>query len=320
MLFTSTHLTAAYFLDLLLGDPGRLPHPVRWIGHLITWVEGVFYDEKASSGLHRMAGCAFWMSVVTVVFCATKVFAGFFAHLHPYLGCMAVVWIAYTTLATRSLHQESSKVARALREGNLEAARQGLSRIVSRDTAHLGEKDMVRALVETVSENISDGIVAPLFYLALGGPVGGMVYKAVNTMDSMVGYRNERYRSFGWFSARMDDVANLVPARLSALALMAAAACMGLDWRNAWRIVWRDAGKVKSPNAGYPEAAAAGALNVQLGGPGIYFGRVVEKPYLGNEQKLLSLQTYQSMIRLMYLTSLISFGLALGVRYLIAGI
>jgi len=317
LLFLPSHLTAAYVIDLLLGDPRILPHPVRWIGRLITWMEGVFYEKNASPTLQRIAGCVLWSSVVVLVVAGTKVFIGVFVHLHPYLGDFAVIWLSYAALATRSLHQESARVARALRDGNIVLARERLAQIVSRDTSQLDEKDIVRALVETVSENISDGIIAPLFYLALGGPLGGMVYKAVNTMDSMLGYKNERYRYFGWFSARMDDVANLIPARLSGLLLVGATACMRLDWRSAWRTMRRDARKMKSPNAGYPEAAAAGALKVQLGGVNIYFGQPVEKPALGDPQEPLTLDTYRSMIRLMYITSLLGFGVALGIRFVI---
>jgi adenosylcobinamide-phosphate synthase len=170
--------------------------------------------------------------------------------------------------------------------------------------------------VETVSENLSDGIVAPLFFLALGGPVAAMVYKAMNTMDSMVGYMNDRYRYFGWFAARADDLANWIPARLSGLLLVGAAALMKRDWRRAWTTMRRDARKMKSPNAGYPEAAAAGALHVQLGGVNVYFGQPVEKPTLGDPGDPLTLDVYNSMIRLMYFTSALGVVLALGIRIL----
>ena len=284
---------------------------------MITWMEGVFYEKNASPILQRLSGCVFWSSVVLTVVAATKVFIGVFVHLHPYLGYFAVIWLSYAALATRSLHRESAGVARALRSGNIELARQRLAWIVSRDTSQLDEQDIVRALVETVSENISDGIIAPLFYLALGGPLGAMVYKTVNTLDSMVGYKNERYRYFGWFSARMDDVANWIPARLSGLLLVAATACLRLDWRNAWHTMRRDARKMKSPNAGYPEAAAAGALKVQLGGVSIYFGEPVEKPLLGAPQTPLTLDAYRSMIRLLYVTSFLGLVVALGIRFVV---
>ena len=315
MIFLPQHFAAAYVLDLILGDPSMLPHPIRWIGHLISRLEKIFYDGKASAVLQRLAGCAFWCSVVAGVASGTLLIMGVSKYLHPYLGQFMIVWLAYTTLATRSLHLESRRVGRALEKGDLDGARKSLARIVSRDTSGLEEKDILRALVETVSENICDGIVAPLLYLAAGGPLAGMVYKAVNTMDSMVGYKNDRYRYFGWLPARMDDLANLIPARLSGLFIMAAARCLKLDWRQAWRIMRRDARKMKSPNAGYPEAAAAGALNVQLGGANVYFGEIVEKPGLGDPREPLTIQTYRSMIRLMYVTSLLAFVTAVGLLF-----
>ena len=316
MTFLLWHLTAAYVLDLLLGDPPRWPHPVRWIGRLVAWLETLFYDEKATPILQRLGGFVFWIVIVVGVMSGTLVAVGFFSYLHPAAGDIVVIWLAYSTLATRSLHKESSKVAEALQEHNLVMARERLSWLVSRDTSRLDETGVIRGLIETVSENISDGIVAPLFYLALGGPVGAIVYKCVNTMDSMVGYTNGRYRYFGWFAARADDAANWIPARLSGLLIMAAAACLKQDWRGAWRVMRRDARKMESPNAGYPEAAAAGALNVQLGGSSVYFGEFVEKPLLGDPIEPLTLHAYRSMIRLTYVTSFFAFILALAARAL----
>lgn len=312
MLLVPWQLTAAYLLDLLAGDPRWLPHPVRWIGGLIQWAESILYDGKASPWLQRLTGVCFWLLVTTLVVTATMLFVGVLSHLPPYIEQAGIIWLAYTTLATRSLHKESSHVARALRDNDIPLARERLGRLVSRDTSHLEEKDIVRALIETVSENISDGIVAPLFYLAVGGPVLGMVYKAVNTMDSMVGYMNDRYRYFGWFAARADDVANWIPARLSGALLVGAAASLQLDWRKAWRVMLRDARKMKSPNAGFPEAAAAGAMGVQLGGASVYFGQVVEKPLLGDAAGALTLDAYHAVIRLMYMTSFLALVLAAG--------
>lgn len=315
MEFYPWHLAAAYALDLLVGDPRGWPHPIRWMGHIITAMERKFYDEKASPLIQRTLGAVFWLTVVTLVVLGAVVILRVSSQLfHPFLAHGVLIWMAFTTLATRGLHQESAKVAEALGRGDLSLAREKVAWIVSRDTSELQEKDIVRALVETVSENISDGIVAPLLFLALGGPVAAMVYKAMNTMDSMVGYTNDRYRSFGWFAARADDVANWVPARLSGFLLVGAAALMKRDWRRAWRTMRRDARKMKSPNAGYPEAAAAGALGVQLGGANVYFGERVEKPTLGDPGDPLTLEVYNAMIRLMYVTSALGCILAFGVR------
>lgn len=317
MNFLPFHLVGAYVLDLLLGDPPWWPHPIRWLGRLITSVEGFFRQEGASALQQRVFGIGFWLAIMTTATGGALLASGLFSSLHPVLGDLFLMWLGASCLATRSLHQESARVARALEAGNIPRAREALGRIVSRDTSQLEERDIVRALVETVSENISDGIVAPLFYLSLGGALGGIAYKAVNTMDSMVGYLNDRYRYFGWFAARADDAANWIPSRLSGLLLVGAAFCLGLDWKESWRIMVRDARRMKSPNAGYPEAAAAGALKVQLGGTNIYFGRPVHKPTLGDADKPLSLQVYASMIRLMYAASLLAFAVAFAVRWLV---
>ena len=317
MVFLPWHLALAYLADLAVGDPRWLPHPTRWIGRWIGRVERIFYDKAASPDLQRLAGGAFWLIVVAGVFFGAMSLMELAAYFDLIVAQAVAVWLAYTTLATRSLHRESSHVIAALRDGDLVLARERLAMIVSRDTGEHEERDILRAVIETVAENISDGIVAQLVFLALGGPVAALLYKAVNTMDSMVGYDNEQYRYFGWCAARVDDLVNWVPARMSGLLLVVAAACLKLDWRNGWRMMRRDAGKMKSPNAGYPEAAAAGALGVQLGGRNVYFGQVVEKPTLGEAGAPMTVDTYRLMIRLMYLTSLLAFALALGWRYLI---
>lgn len=310
MMFSPWQLAAAYVLDLLAGDPSWLPHPVRWIGRLISWAENNLYDASASPWLLRSAGFLLWVLVIAVVVAATEAVTGLSHQFGQIVGGIVLVWLAFTTLATRSLHKESARVIREIERGDLELARYQLSRIVSRDTSNLDEAGILRAVVETISENISDGIVAPLFYLAIFGPVGALVYKAVNTMDSMLGYMNERYRYFGWFPARADDVANWIPARLTGWLVVGAAVCLGRDWRQAVRIMLRDARKMKSPNAGYPEAAAAGALGVQLGGTNIYFGEPVEKPRLGDPTEPITRETCRRMTRLMYATSALAFFMA----------
>lgn len=314
MLFLPWHLSAAFALDLVLGDPQGRHHPIRWIGWFITRMEAVFHCGDRSPARQRLGGFLFWAAVMAASTGAAVVLLAAASRLHPAFGSLVTIWMAYSTLAARSLHSESRKVADALEEGDLAAARERLSMIVSRDTSQLEERDIVRALVETVSENISDGIVAPLLFLALGGPAAAVAYKAANTMDSMVGYQNDRYRWFGWFAAKADDVANWIPARLSALLLAGAAACLNLDWRGALRVAKRDARKMKSPNAGYPEAAAAGALGIQLGGANVYFGRVVEKPLLGDGGGAMDLDTYRTAVRLMYATSILGFALAFSMR------
>jgi len=318
MAFLTWHLVSAYLLDLVAGDPRRLPHPVRWIGGLIARTENVLYAESAGPILMRISGFALWVIVIAVVLCAAKIFIAISYLAGSIFGNLALIWLAYCTLATRSLHKESSHVAEALRAGDLVLARARLSLIVSRDTLQLDRDAVLRALVETVSENICDAIVAPLLYLGFFGPVGALLYKAINTMDSMLGYKNKRYRYFGSFAARADDLANWGPARISGWLLVGASACMGMDWRAAANIMTRDAPKTKSPNAGYPEAAAAGALGVQLGGAGFYFGQLVETPLLGDPINPITLETYGQMIRLMYLSSGLAFFMAVCVRFVIS--
>ncbi len=313
MVFLPWHLVSAYLLDLAAGDPQGFPHPVRWIGLLIARAENLLYRDSSSPLGMRLSGFALWAVVVAVVFCAAKGFIAISGSAGPVFGSLALIWLAYSTLATRSLHRESSHVAEALGAGDLPLARLRLSFIVSRETSQLDRNGVLRAMVETVSENISDAIVAPLFYMAFFGPVGALLYKAVNTMDSMLGYKNQRYRYFGSFAARADDVANWVPARISGWLLVGASACMGGDWRAAAGIMTRDAPKMKSPNAGYPEAAAAGVLGVQLGGVNFYFGKPVEKPLLGDPINEITLETYSRMIRLMYFTSALAFLMAVGI-------
>lgn len=314
MIFLPWHLASAYALDLAAGDPQWMPHPVRWIGRAVTWAEGHLYDPAAPPALLRISGVVLWVLVMTLTVSTAMVLVGAARHAGTIVADVVLIWLAYTTLATRALHAESAGVARALRDGGLEHARERLSRIVSRDTSQLDESGILRALIETVSENVCDGIVAPLFYLALFGPIGALAYKAINTMDSMLGYMNDRYRYFGWFAARADDAANWIPARISGLLLVGAAACTGGDWRTAMRIMRRDARKMKSPNSGYPEAAAAGALGIELGGTNIYFGQPVEKPRLGDAAEAITFDTYRQMVLLMYLTSGLAFFMAFCLR------
>ncbi|WP_035058348.1 adenosylcobinamide-phosphate synthase CbiB [Desulfuromonas sp. TF] len=301
-------IPAAFALDLLLGDPRWLPHPVVYIGACIKWLEGLLTEHVGS---RRLAGVLLTALTLAATGAAASVFLYLAAEIDPLFGWAAALWLAFTTLALRSLHKESRAVVKLVEEGRPDEARQALALIVGRDTAGLSEEAVVKACIETVAENTSDGIVAPLFYLFLGGPVLAVLYKAANTLDSMVGYRNERYRELGWASARLDDLLNLIPARLTGVLMALAAWPLGLDPWGALKIMGRDARKPASPNAGFPEAAAAGALGVQLGGPASYFGKQVEKPVLGDPDRPVTVTAYRKMVRLMYLTSFLA--LALGV-------
>ena len=288
---------AAILLDLLLGDPRWLPHPVVWIGRLITALE---------KGLRRIvpnerAGGVLLLVITVSVTCGTALAALRVAYaVSHYLGFSAALFLSYTSLAARSLHGESWLVAEALARGDIGEARRNLSYIVGRDTADLDEPEIWRATVETVAENTSDGVIAPLCCLMLGGPALALAYKAVNTLDSMVGYKNDRYLRFGWASARFDDLVNWLPARLTGLLMVLAAPMAGLSVAGAWRTMVRDGRNHASPNSGIPEAAAAGALGVQLGGTNRYFGKPVVKPTIGDALKPLSREAYRGAVRLMY--------------------
>jgi adenosylcobinamide-phosphate synthase len=213
------------------------------------------------------------------------------------------IFFAYATLATRDLHVQTRRVLQALEAGDLDHARKQLSFLVGRDTAHLDQPEILRALVETIAENISDGVIAPLFYLGLGGPPWAMTYKAINTLDSMVGYKNERYRNIGWASAKLDDAANFIPARLSGFIIVISAFLLRRPWRDALRILWRDRRNHESPNSGWPEAATAGALGVQLGGLNYYFGERSQKPFIGDRRKELDLADVREAWKILYLSS-----------------
>ncbi len=288
-----------YVADLALGDPPSWPHPVRLIGRLIEAAEARFYRPSVAAGL------VVWLVVAAGVLLPLVLLLALLVRLLPEVAVLLAAYLCYAGLATRSLHQESRRVEAALTAGDVEGARRFLGRIVGRETAQLSPLEIRRAVLETVAENLSDGVVAPMFFLLWLGIPGLALYKTANTLDSMVGYKNDRYRKFGWAAARFDDVLNFLPARLTAWLLVLAAGPLGLDAQGARRILRRDGHRASSPNAGRPEAALAGALGVQLGGPAVYFGQVVEKPFLGDPGKgPLDHRHYQAAVRLLYAVSL----------------
>lgn len=280
-------LILAVVLDALIGDPSWLPHPVRLIGKAIEKGEGWLRRGPSAPLQDFFLGLGLVVGVGLSTYALAALVLQTLTHLSWWLGQGAAALLGSLCLARRSLKEHAEAIWYPVCAGDLGKARTMLARIVSRETADLAEAEIIRGTVESVAENSSDGVVAPLFYLALGGVPLALAYKAVNTLDSMLGYHTERYEYFGKAAARLDDLVNLAPARLTALALVGAAwicSRFGLpcDDATAWRITWRDGHKHTSPNAGYPEAALAGALGVQLGGPSRYFGTVVEKPLLGD--------------------------------------
>jgi adenosylcobinamide-phosphate synthase len=290
-------IIAAVILDLLIGDPRFFPHPVIFMGSLIGVLEKMLRRVVRSE---KLGGILLLVMTVGITCGVAAAFMKGAYALSPLIGFAVAVLFSFSCIAARSLQLESKLVADRLATGDLKGARVYLSRIVGRDTAELDDTEVWRANVETVAENTSDGVIAPLLCLILGGPLLALAYKAVNTLDSMVGYKNDRYLDFGWASARADDLANFIPARLTGLLMVAAAPLAGLSARSAWRIMRRDGRNHSSPNSGIPEAAAAGALGVKLGGTSVYSGIPVVKPTIGDPLKPLSFSAWRGSVRLMY--------------------
>lgn len=313
-------LLGAYVLDLLLGDPQGFPHPVRFIGNLITYLEKKLLSLEKSHKYQFRMGILLTVIVVSLTYIITFGIIHLSYFLHNYFGMIVSILLGYTILATKSLDTETRKVYKKLSNATIEEARVALSYIVGRETKDLDEKEIVRGTVETIGENISDGIIAPMFYFFLGGVPLAMAYKAVNTLDSMVGYKNDKYLYFGRFSAKLDDVVNYIPARLTAIFIVAAALIRKRNYRNSIRTIIRDRKNHNSPNAGYPEAAVAGALDVQLGGVNKYFGKEVYKPTIGNPLVELNRKHIIQTIDLMYWSSAIAVVLFVILKYFLGDI
>ncbi len=272
---------AVGLLDVALGDPRWFPHPVRVMGVIIHRCEQLVLGFCECPLSKRIAGTGLALGLPFVCFVIVRECISYMDVLNETLSFVVWIVLGYTTVAARDLWNHAMSVYQAMTDSGLPEARVAVSQIVGRDTTHLSESEVVRATIESVSENSSDGIVAPLFYLVLGGPPLAMAYKAVNTLDSMIGHRNAKYEDLGWASARLDDLVNWIPARLTALAIAVAASMRLGSGRASWRICWRDARKHPSPNSGWPEAAMAGALGVQLGGVSEYGGCFEERQRLG---------------------------------------
>ena len=292
---------AGFLIDLLLGDPEGFPHPVVFMGKAIVRLEGALRDAfpDTPQGLKAAGGVLAAVLPLGTVFISMGILK-LLGLVHPVLRYAVEVLWCWQALAMRCLRDESENVRKKLLSGTIDEARAAVARIVGRDTASLDAAGVTRAAVETVAENFSDGEIAPLFYMMLGGAPLALAYKAVNTMDSMVGYKNERYINFGFAAAKLDDLANFIPSRLAALLLIAAAPLAGLDGINAWRIWRRDRLKHASPNSAQTESAMAGALGVRLAGPASYFGKKVEKPFIGDAVRLIEPEDIRRANRAMY--------------------
>lgn len=297
-----------FLLDLLIGDPYFLPHPIRLIGSLIAKVENRLLGKGQNRAREFRQGI--WMVIIVLsstVAVATLILFGAY-WLHPYVGIVIETIMTYQILATKCLKVESMKVYKCLKVQNVEEARKAVSMIVGRDTACLNEEGIAKAAIETVAENTSDGVIAPMLYTAIGGPIFGFFYKAINTMDSMIGYKNEKYLYFGRVAAKLDDFVNFIPARVSAYFMIAASFLGGKSFsgRHAFYIYKRDNRKHASPNSAQTESVCAGALRIQLAGDASYFGKVVKKPYIGDALRKVEYEDIKRVNQLLYLTAWIS--------------
>lgn len=314
MISLEYQILLALALDLMFGDPRWLPHPVRFIGSLAALSERfcrhIFHNE-------RLAGVAAVIMILTLVAATGAALLNGAYWLHPLAGNICSVLVLYFCMAAKDLASHGKAVLKALEADDILLARKKVAMIVGRDTKDLSKEEIARAGIESVAENIVDGITAPLFYAILAGPLGALVYKSVNTLDSIFGYKNERYLHFGWAAARLDDLANFLPARISSIIMVFAAFFSGLNAKRAWHIFIRDRRQHASPNSGHTEAVVAGALGLQLGGVNNYFGKPVEKPTIGDNVTNPQPRHILLANRLLFMTLALSTLIFLGVRIMI---
>lgn len=317
---------AGFVLDLLIGDPHFIPHPVRLIGSFISFLDkrlncdaGYNSSEKKLNLIKYKRGMLLAFTVIFATFAISVIIIVAAYSINLYAGVIAEAVMTWQILATKCLRVESMRVYDALRTDGVDAGRRAVSMIVGRDTSVLDAAGVTRAAVETIAENTSDGVIAPMLYTAIGGPVLGFVYKAVNTMDSMLGYKNDKYMYFGRFAARLDDVVNFIPARISAYLMIAAAFIGGrqFDGKNAYRIFKRDRFNHASPNSAQTESVCAGALRVQLAGDAVYFGKLVKKKYIGDGLREIEYDDIKRTNRLMYITAFLCELLSVAVMSLV---
>lgn len=317
---------AGFVLDLLIGDPHFIPHPVRLIGSLISFCDkrlncdaGYNISEKKLNLIKYKRGMLLAFTVIFATFAMSVIIIVAAYSINLYAGVIAEAVMTWQILATKCLRVESMRVYDALRTDGVDAGRKAVSMIVGRDTSVLDAAGVTRAAVETIAENTSDGVIAPMLYTAIGGPVLGFVYKAVNTMDSMLGYKNDKYMYFGRFAARLDDVVNFIPARISAYLMIAAAFIGGrqFDGKNAYHIFKRDRFNHASPNSAQTESVCAGALRVQLAGDAVYFGKLVKKKYIGDALREIEYEDIKRANRLMYITAFLCELLSVAVMSLV---
>lgn len=298
-------VSAVYLTDKAAGDPEWFPHPVRLMGWAIAKGDGALRQENRGNESQLFAGAALTATVVTASYFLTRLMITGAYRCSPLLGSVVEIGLGWTCLAARNLQDEASFVLAALGAGNIALARRLLSRIVGRDTENLDTHEICRAVIETLAESASDGVIAPLFYMSVGGVPLAMAYKAINTLDSMIGHADARYFYFGKAAARLDDAANFVPARLTALAIVAAAWLSRVDARDAWMVWLRDGDRHESPNAGQPESAMAGALGVRLGGGNCYQGEFITAEPIGEEFPVPEPERARTAVRIVSVVALL---------------
>jgi adenosylcobinamide-phosphate synthase len=306
----------AYFLDWIFGDPRWFPQPVKGMGRLI-----VFLERRLRIGhsrfILRIKGGLLVIVVAGGSAFVTWMLLNSLRRVSPVLETIAWILLGYTCLAARDLFSHVRDILEEIRGNDIEGARRKLSLIVGRDTGNLSEGKIITATVESIAESTNDGIIAPLFYLILGGPVLAIAYKAVNTLDSMVGHKNEKYKDFGWFSARLDDVANFIPARISGFLISLSSFILGKGFKDPYRIMLRDGKKHPSPNSGISEAAMAGALGVRLGGPCTYEGRLCVKSYIGEEKKSIQPRLINDALAITFICSILMVSIGALLKWII---
>ncbi|MCF6093096.1 adenosylcobinamide-phosphate synthase CbiB [Microaerobacter geothermalis] len=298
-------IAGAYFIDIIIGDPRNFPHPVVYIGKSITFLERMIRRIFKREVYLKYAGMLFPIIIAGGSYFIVYLLLKALSMAHPILSWIMEIWLISTTIAVKGLKDVGLKIYVCLLNKDVIEARRTLSMVVGRDTESLDEKEISRGAVETVAENMVDAIISPLFYAMIGGAPLAMAYRAANTLDSMVGYKNEQYRNLGWASARFDDVLNFLPARLTFLLIVLASWIKGYNYSNAWKITLRDARKHPSPNSGFPEAAVAGALGIQLGGTNYYQGIASHRAKMGDLLRTIQPDDIVKCVKLMILVSLI---------------
>ncbi len=309
-------LICSYIADLIFGDPEWLPHPVRGIGKLINFGEKVLW-KRENKYRQRFKGFILAIMVIFITTISTCLFLTILQKINPVLGKFFWVYIGYTTISVKDLRIKAKEIYFSLKEVLLNKARKNLSKIVGRDTEDLNKEEVIKASIESIAENTNDGIIAPLFYLTIGGPILAITYKAINTLDSMLGYKNEKYINFGWASARIDDIANYIPARISGFLISLSSFILGKGFKDSFLTMLKQAKLHPSVNSGYPEASMAGSLKIKLAGPCYYEGKLFNKPYLGEDKKDIEESLIIEALNVSFVSSLIMLISGVIIRWLI---